>query len=88
VMSGTSERRPLRYRGVRLRSDKPRPLAVAVVTTVIAVYLGVDIVLVATRSQRHFSTAAWAVIACLTILAAWVAVRSWREVAASRRQSS
>ena len=86
-MSGTGGRRPLRYRGVRFRSEKRR-LLVAVVSSLLAIYLGVGIVLVALRSRRDFSAGAWGIIACLTIGAAWVAVRSWREVIANRRESN
>jgi len=73
---------------VQLRSEKRRPLLAAVVSSALAIFLSVDIVLVALRSRRNFSAGAWGIIACLTIAAAWVAVRSWREVVSNRRESS
>jgi hypothetical protein len=63
-------------------------LFAAVVSSVVAIYLGAGGVLVAIRSQRHFSAGAWGIIACIVIASTWLAVRSWRKVAANRRESN
>jgi hypothetical protein len=54
------------------------------VSSLIAFYLCVNAVRVIAES-RHFSATAWGIVACITIAAAWVAVRAWREVRANRR---
>jgi hypothetical protein len=87
-MSGTGGRRPLRYRGVQLRSENRRPLLAAVLSSALAIYLGAGGVLVAIRSHRDFSAGAWVIVGCIVIASAWVAVRSWRKVAANRREST
>jgi hypothetical protein len=84
-MGRTGERRPLRYRGMRGRPFKRGSLLIAIVSSAIALYLDAGIPLVALRAQRHFSAAAWIGIGCIAIAATWTAVRSWRKVAANRR---
>ena len=87
-MSEPGGRRPLRYRGVQLRSENRRPLLAAVLSSALAIYLGAGGVLVAIRSHRDFSAGAWVIVGCIVIASAWVAVRSWRKVAANRREST
>jgi len=76
-------RRPLRYRSVR-QTYSPPPLLIAVLFSVIAIYLDASTVLVALLAQRHFSGAAWVLIGSIAVTMSWIAVRAWRLIAANR----
>ena len=77
-------RRPLRYRGVRQTYKGPPPLLIAVLSSVIAIYLDASAVLVALRAQRHFSASAWVIFGFIAVGVSWIAVRAWRRIAANR----
>jgi hypothetical protein len=55
------------------------------VFTAVALYLDAGIPLVAVRAQRHFSAAVWVLMSCVALAASYIAVKSWREIAARRR---
>jgi hypothetical protein len=57
-----------------------RIMLIAVVASGVALFLDAGIPLVALRAGRHFSAAAWIVVACIAIAATWTAMRSWHTI--------
>jgi ABC-type nickel/cobalt efflux system permease component RcnA len=92
----TNERRPLRYRGARLRSEKERPrlsLLIAVVQTTIAVYSAFVVVragVVVAEGTRQ-SGRLVAALVFIALIGLWAGVRAgrrWRAIATVRRATA
>jgi hypothetical protein len=63
-------------------------MLIAVLSSMIAIYLDAGAVLVALRAQRHFSATAWVIFGFIAVAASWIAVRAWRRIAANRHHSN
>jgi hypothetical protein len=63
-------------------------IVVALLLTVAALYIDVDVPLAVTFSHRHYSAGAWIAVIFTAVAVTWLATSAWRRLAEHRRARS